>query len=91
MSSKSVSFRAQMGGSLRTNTLYGKDQLIVPVVALVEGVLQAMNAATPELALAEEFGKFPAGWNGRPVVMNHPIIDKNPVSANSPSVLETFA
>lgn len=80
-----------MGGSLRTNTLYGKDQLIVPVVALVEGVLQAMNAATPELALAKEFGKFPAGWDGRPVVMNHPIIDKNPVSANSPTVLETFA
>ena len=88
---KGISFRAQLSGGFRTNTLFGKDHLVVPVVALVEGVLQAMNAATPELALSSEFGKFPASWNGRPVVMNHPIINSQPVSANIPTVLETYS
>lgn len=88
---KGISFRAQLSGGFRTNILFGKDHLVVPVVALVEGVLQAMNAATPELALSSEFGKFPASWNGRPVVMNHPIINNQPVSANIPTVLETYA
>ncbi len=74
----------------RTETFMGREYVVVPVVALVEGVLQGMNAANPELALFEEFGSVPDGWNGRPVVMNHPIVDGSPVSANSPTVLETY-
>lgn len=88
---KSVAFRAHLEtGDTRTETFQGREYLVVPVIALVEGVLQAMNAPTPELALASEFGKVPESWNGRPIVMNHPIIDNSPVSANSPSVLEEY-
>jgi hypothetical protein len=78
--------------ALRSAQFDGKEYLVVPVVALVEGVLQGMNAPSPELALAAEFGKYPAGWNGRPVVMNHPV-DKEgtPVSANDPTVLEDWS
>jgi len=74
---------------LRTETFEGKEFLVVPVVALVQGVLQSMNSTAPELALAEEFGRIPAAWNGRPVVMNHPVVDGVPVSASSPKVLES--
>lgn len=86
-----VSVRAQASTEIRTETVFGRDFTVIPVVAIVEGVLQGMNSPTPELALAEEFGRVPEGWNGRPVVMNHPQIDGNPVSANIPNVLETYA
>ncbi len=76
---------------IRTEQLFGQDHLVVPVVALVQGVLQGMSAENPELALAEEFGRFPQGWDGRPLVMNHPVINNQPVSANSPTVLEAYA
>jgi hypothetical protein len=58
------------------------------VTALVEGVLHAVNSETPELVLAEEFGIAYNGWNGRPVVLNHPELNGKKVSANDPEVLE---
>ena len=66
----------------------GKDHLIVPLVALVEGVLQGVNAPTPELAPVSVFGKVPEGWNGRPVLVNHPEMNGKLVSANIPEVVE---
>lgn len=67
----------------------GRKFLVVPVVALVEGVIQAMNAATPELVTAEEFTKAPLGWNGRPLFYGHPVnASGQPVSGNSPDILE---
>ena len=88
---KSISFKAQQDAELRTESMYGRDYLVVPVVALVQGVLQGMNSDFPELALAEEFGKVPQGWDGRPVVMGHPVVNGTPVSANSPAVLQDYA
>ena len=77
--------------SIRVETYAGTEYLVVPIVALVEGVLQGANAAGPELALASEFGRFPEGWNGRPVVMGHPKVNGNFVSANSQPVLSQWA
>lgn len=73
----------------RQEKFNGIDHVVIPVVALVEGVIQGEMAKSPELALASEFGKAPAGWNGRPVTINHPEIRGQKVSANSPEVLET--
>lgn len=88
---KAYSIRAQADSAeVRTETFMGREYTVVPVIALVEGVLQGMNASTPELALEEEFGRVPDGWNGRPIVMNHPVINGQPVSANSPAVLEAY-
>jgi hypothetical protein len=88
---KAFSIRSQVDtAGIREDTFMGKDFVVVPVVALVEGVVMGMNATVPELALAEEFGKVPEGWNGRPIVMNHPVVDNSAVSANSPSVLESY-
>jgi len=76
-------------GEVREVTFMGREYLVVPVVALVEGVIQGMNAPVPEFAPAAAFGKFPEGWNGRPVLLNHPVDpDGNPISANSVDVAE---
>ncbi|TXH42038.1 MAG: DUF2213 domain-containing protein [Desulfurellales bacterium] len=84
-------FKAHVDGTLRQEVLDGNDYLVVPVVALVEGVIQGMTASGPELALAGEFAKFPTGWDGRPVVMNHPVdVNGLPVSANSPGTLKEY-
>jgi hypothetical protein len=77
--------------SIRSETFRGRSFTVVPVVALVEGVIQGLNATEPEYAPADEFAKFPAGWNGRPITMNHPRSDGELCSANSPDVLEEFA
>jgi hypothetical protein len=68
--------------AIRHETFDGVEHLIVPIIALVEGVIQASNAATPELALAEVFGLFPTGWNGRPVTLDHPEVRGMKVSAS---------
>lgn len=83
--------RAHVSGEYRTETLLGKEYIVVPVVALVEGVIQGMSAEGPELALADEFGRFPDSWNGRPIVMSHPVVDGSPVSANSPEMITEYA
>ena len=77
--------------AVRTEMYEGQEHLVVPVVALVEGVLHPCNAESPELALATEFGKHSEGWNGRPIVMGHPERGGVKVSANSPEVLATEA
>lgn len=83
--------RAHVSGEYRTDTLHGKEYVVVPVVALVESVIQGMASEGPELALAEEFGRFPDSWNGRPLVMSHPVNDEgSPVSANTPTTLESY-
>jgi len=74
--------------AIRTAELYGQEHTVIPCIALCEGVLWPANAPAPELALAEEFGRFPDGWNGRPVVFDHPRVDGLAVSASSPNVLE---
>lgn len=75
----------------RRETYNNVEHLVVPMVILVEGVLWPSNAEGPELALAEEFGRFPDGWNGRPVVLGHPVLNGAAVSANSPSIMEEYA
>lgn len=87
---RSLTFRCNTEG-LRTAQFHGREHIIIPVVALVEGVLHASNSDAPELVLASEFGRHPSAWNGEPVVMNHPqdLESGRMVSANSPEVLES--
>jgi len=86
---KTVHFRgALVGAQIRQAQFDGREYLVVPVVALCEGAIHAANANTPELVLAEEFGKCPDGWNGRPVLWDHPILNGIRVSGNEPLVLE---
>lgn len=75
--------------AIRHEDFEGEDHLVVPIVALIEGVIQGANASTPELALAEVFGLFPLSWNGRPVTLDHPEVRGMKVSASqTPDVHE---
>ena len=66
----------------------GRKHLVVPVVALTEMVLQSSTSDVPELALAEEFGANPLAWNGRPIVVNHPELEGEKVSASLPDIVD---
>lgn len=75
-------------GQIRTAQFNQKEHLVVPTIALVEGVIWPMNAEHPELVLFEEFTRGLQGWNGRPVVYGHPMLQGVAVSANDPKILE---
>jgi hypothetical protein len=75
----------------RTEQYHGREHLVVPVIALVQGVVHAMNASSAELVMAEEFSRSPGGWNGRPVFLGHPMRNGRPVSGNTPDVLQDEA
>ena len=89
--SKQIAIRAQITSSGEIKTFLGKDYLVAPVVAMVEGVRSGANQTAPELGLATDFGKFVQTWNNKPLTVNHPQIEEEYVSANSLSVLEQFA
>jgi len=72
--------------TIRTETHQGKKHLVIPVVMLVEGVHS--GSAGPLLHTQDEFSKFPAAWNGIPVLIGHPEEGGHPISANSPKVID---
>lgn len=69
----------------RRESLNGQEFLVVPVVALREGVLN------DELMLAEEFSHGFEAWNGRAVTIGHPELHGENVSANTPGMLDEIA
>lgn len=71
---------------IRDDTLKNEKYLVIPVVALVEGVIHSSNAANPELALASEFGAIPESWDGSPILVDHPRENGKAVSANRPNI-----
>jgi hypothetical protein len=71
---------------IRTTTYDGKEYIIVPVVMMREGVHAGSHG--PLFHSAEELGRYPAAWDGRPVVIHHPEVNGQPVSANRPDVSE---
>ena len=71
---------------IQTKTLQGRNQLVVPVVMMVEGVHN--GSFGPLLHLAEDLGRFPQSWNGIPVVVGHPQSEGQFISANSPDIME---
>src|SRR5688500_17448146 len=89
--SKLVGIRAQVDPNVRTQTCLGIEYVVVPVVAMIEGVRFGANQTSGELGLASEFGKFPVGWNNRPCTVGHPKVGGDFVSANTPDVLSSWS
>lgn len=72
-------FITNQTAATRRETLDGKQYLVVPVVAIREGILNGEFVAAEEIAAG--FGS----WNGRPVVLGHPRdSDGRHASANVP-------
>lgn len=61
-----------------TEKLDGVDHMVIPVVAVKEGVLNGIFY--PETAIKQ----FATSWNGSPVSVNHPIQNGKDASANLP-------
>jgi hypothetical protein len=80
----------QINGSLlRTEQFNGRDYIVCPVVSMLgDTVVWSVTAPAPEFVPAQVVYIASQGWNYRPVVMNHPQVDGEYVSANSPAVLE---
>lgn len=72
--------------SIRNATFEDAPHLIVPVVALVGNqVIHPMGAPGPEYVPLDQLRQAPGGWNGRPILPDHPGLD----SANTPKTLES--
>lgn len=78
-----VLINAQITGEPSITTHDGRETMVIPVVAIVEGVL---NGA---LVTAQEFGKFAAAWEGVPVPVYHPQLNGQHVSSSLPQIIES--
>lgn len=65
----------------RNSSLKGQDYLVVPVVMIVEGVLNRIRYAKDDMWESASL------WNGVPLVLNHP---EDGFSANRREILEDF-
>lgn len=74
-------------GAVRTAVHDGREHLVVPVVALMDGVIHAVNAATPERVTTATLIKAANSWNGRPLVLGHPVRNGRQCSANDVELL----
>lgn len=73
---------------LRREQLDGKEYIILPMVALVQGTFACANCSGANFYATAEWGKNVGAWNGRPVTLGHPQRDGAYVSAASPDVWE---
>lgn len=77
-----------LSGLVRNETLEGRSYLVVPMIMAVEGVL---NGSTGGLYYpAEELAKVPQVWNHKPVVVYHPEMDGQSISACDPATIEEY-
>ena len=72
--------------TIKTKVYQKRKHLVVPVTMMVEGVHS--GSAGPLLHTIDELGRYPASWNGIPVMINHPSKDGSPISANSPELID---
>lgn len=78
-------------GTPKTVTFEGREHLVVPVVALREGVFHAVNSKTPEYVTPQFLSEVSRSFNGRPCVIAHPVRAGEHISANSPDVVDASA
>jgi hypothetical protein len=86
-----LELRAQIDGQLRTQTLLDDEFLIIPVIAMVEGVRFGATQTKAELGLADDFARLPVSWNTSPVVLGHPKVGSDYVSAKNSDILQQYA
>jgi len=76
-------------GASRTETIDGKEWLVIPTVALMEGVIHPVNARTAEFVSAAVLEKAAASWNRKPVTLGHPVKNGTQCSANDEAIKVT--
>lgn len=71
----------------RVDTLEGREYTVVPMVILTEGVHTGSQGAL--YYPSEELSKTPAVWNHKPVVVYHPSMNGESVSACDPVIINS--
>jgi hypothetical protein len=82
-----VYFQSAADYNVQERMHQGRKHLVVPVTMMVEGVHNGSHG--PLLHTIAELGKFPESWNGIPVVIDHPEVDGQIVSANDPDIIDS--
>lgn len=77
--------RNSVNSITRKDTMEGRAYLVAPMVMLVEGVHAGSEG--PLFYPREELEKTPQVWNHKPIVVYHPTINGEGVSACEPSIL----
>ncbi|RLF28616.1 MAG: hypothetical protein DRN14_03850 [Thermoplasmata archaeon] len=72
-------------GMVRNDTMEGREYLVVPMIMMVEGVLNGSNG--PLYYPAEELEKVPQVWNHKPIVVYHPEMNGRALSACDPDII----
>ncbi len=76
-------------GTVRTEMIGTKEHLVVPVVALMEGVIHAVNAETPEFVPFDTLQKCAESWNGKPITIGHPKLNGKQCSAGETGIWDS--
>ncbi len=71
----------------RLDTLEGRNYTVVPMVILTEGVHSGSSG--PVYYPPEELSKYPESWNHKPLVVYHPTMNGQGISACDPVVINT--
>jgi len=77
-----------LSAGVRTETLEGREYLVVPMVMMVEGVLDGSDG--PLHYPSESISTMPFAWNHKPIVVCHPSINGKPISACSKEAIDKF-
>jgi hypothetical protein len=74
------------GVAPRIEQMHGREHLVVPVVALMEGVIHAVNSEVPEYVTPQFLTMAAQTFDGRPCVLGHPTLNGVQISANDPRI-----
>jgi hypothetical protein len=74
-------------GKVRTDMVGKLEHLIVPVVALIEGVIHAVNSDYPELVPVKTLQQMAKTFNDKPITLGHPKKDGKQCSASDAAAL----
>jgi len=78
--------------AIETRELQGSEYIVFPVVGLMgDIVIRPMGSTGNEFVPSSVIVQGAPSFNNRPVVMGHPEVSGNPVSANDPLILESWA
>lgn len=72
--------------TFRMETLNARQYMAIPTIMLTQGVHNGSEG--PLLYLNEEMSRFPVTWNHKPVVIYHPTLNGDGISACDPDVVE---
>ena len=82
-----ISAQILANAATRRTQFEGRDTLIAPVILLVEGVHAGSNG--PLYYPSSVLRAYAQAWNGVPLPVHHPEQDGQPVSCNSPDVIQS--